>query len=546
MRTTVAVILLGWTLAVATTVQPRAQTRGTEPRASALPTFVTSDTCMACHNSLTTTAGEDVSIGASWRASMMANSGRDPYWMAGVRREILDHPTAAAAIEDECTVCHTPMARTLAVASGRKGEAFAHLPVPEKREPIDLLAHDGVSCAACHQIADDKLGTPESFTGGYVVRGPMAAGKPAIYGPFRVDKGHTTIMRSSSGFEPSEATHIRQSELCATCHTLITTALDAEGRELGQLPEQAMYIEWRHSAFEREQKSCQSCHMPVVTEDTPITSVLGEPRAGLARHIFVGGNAFMLRMLNRYRTELGVVAEPQELDLSVRRTIENLQQATARVDVGRVSHDGNRLTFDVDVRNLSGHKLPTAYPSRRAWLHVTVRDSRGRVLFESGALAPTGAIAGNDNDIDPLGYEPHYSEIREPGQVQIYESIMVDGSGAVTTGLLRGVRYVKDNRLLPRGFDKETAPSDVAVLGGARTDGDFAGGTDTVTYSVDTTAADGRVEVDVELRFQSIGYRWAQNLKAYDAPEPRRFVGYYDAMAAHSSEVLAHASRSID
>ena len=32
--------------------------------------------------------GEDISIGFAWRASMMANSSRDPYWQAGVRRAI--------------------------------------------------------------------------------------------------------------------------------------------------------------------------------------------------------------------------------------------------------------------------------------------------------------------------------------------------------------------------------------------------------------------------------------------------------------------------
>ena len=54
--------------------------------------FQTSDRCVACHNGITTPTGEDISIGVNWRTSMMANAGRDPYWMAGVRREMIDHP----------------------------------------------------------------------------------------------------------------------------------------------------------------------------------------------------------------------------------------------------------------------------------------------------------------------------------------------------------------------------------------------------------------------------------------------------------------------
>ncbi len=41
--------------------------------------FRTSDRCMACHNGLTTSSGEDISIGFEWRASIMANSSRDPF-----------------------------------------------------------------------------------------------------------------------------------------------------------------------------------------------------------------------------------------------------------------------------------------------------------------------------------------------------------------------------------------------------------------------------------------------------------------------------------
>src|SRR5688572_24917338 len=59
--------------------------------------FQTGDGCMACHNGLVTPSGEDVSIGFDWRASMMANSSRDPYWQASVRREIMDHPMAREA-----------------------------------------------------------------------------------------------------------------------------------------------------------------------------------------------------------------------------------------------------------------------------------------------------------------------------------------------------------------------------------------------------------------------------------------------------------------
>ena len=50
---------------------------------------------------------------------------------------------------------------------------------------------------------------------------------------------------------------------------------------------------------------------------------------------------------------------------------------------------------------------------------------------------------------------------------------MVDRAGAVTTGLLRATGFVKDNRLLPRGFDKATAGPDIAVRGDAAADGNF-------------------------------------------------------------------------
>jgi hypothetical protein len=504
------------------------------------PHFPTAENCMACHNSLTTGSGEDVSIGSAWRGSIMANSSRDPYWQASVRRETLDHPAHRTAIEDECSTCHMPMARTVARSRGEEGQVFAHLPIGKKSSNENRLAAEGVSCTLCHQISRQGLGTKESFSGGFLVT-PATPTGATIFGPFPVDSGRARLMHSATGVTPAEGPHIQESALCATCHTLYTNALGADGRVVGSLPEQVPYLEWQHSAY-RTERSCQSCHMPEVIQPTAVASVLGELRPGLSRHTFVGGNAFMLRMLNRYRAELAVDALPGELEANARATLAQLQLHTAAISASAVRGADGVLTIEVSVQNQTGHKFPTGYPSRRSWLHLTVRDDNGRVLFESGAVQPSGAITGNDNDADPSRYEPHHDEIRSTDQVQIYESVMVDHTGQVTTGLLQGVKFIKDNRLLPRGFDKATAAADVAVRGDATTDANFNAARDQVRYRVPLIEPGGPVTIEVALRYQPISFRWARNLSRYDADEPRRFVSYFDAMASESSTVVTRTT----
>jgi len=290
-----------------------------------------------------------------------------------------------------------------------------------------------------------------------------------VYGPYDVDRGRQRIMRSSSGFVPAAATHLGSSEMCATCHTLITQAFGPNGEVVGELPEQVPYQEWQHSEYERT-RSCQSCHMPEVAEPTPITTTLGLPRPNLSRHGFQGGNFLMPRLLNRFRGELGVTAASADLAGAADRALAHLRDEAAAVTIdGPALRDGT-LVADVLVANKAGHKLPTAYPSRRAWLHIVVSDGSGRVVFESGAMEPDGRITGNDNDADARAVEPHREEIAAPDQVQIYEAVMVDRAGVVTTGLLSAVAYTKDNRVLPRGFDKATASPQVAVHGGTLCD----------------------------------------------------------------------------
>ncbi|NNF13489.1 MAG: hypothetical protein HKN72_09705 [Gemmatimonadetes bacterium] len=502
--------------------------------------FLTADRCIACHKGVTTSTGTDVSIGLDWRASMMANSARDPYWHAAVRREVMDHPNEAAAIENECSRCHMPMANEVEKRSGRTMSVFANVPHAADPSPTAPLAVDGVSCAACHQIQQEGLGDEQSFVGGFQIASEGPPAGRSIFGPFEPDEGGVGIMRSATGYRPVEGRHVQTSELCATCHTLLTHAIGADGAEGEEFPEQVPYQEWQASAYAREEQSCQSCHMPTVDEHVPVTSVLGQPREGVSRHVFRGGNFFMLEMLGRYRDELGVTALPQELQLAVARTKEHLRTSTALIEIVPQNIDAGTLAFDVGVRNLAGHKFPTAYPSRRAWLHVVVRDAQGETVFESGGFRADGGIVGNDNDRDATSYEPHYERIDSPEQVQIYEAIMVDGENAVTTGLLQAERWIKDNRLTPRGFEPGTAEARIAVRGQAATDPTFESGVDRVRYEV-AVSGEAPYSVSAALWFQPIAYRWALNLAEYEAFETDRFVRYYREMSSASAMPLVRA-----
>lgn len=506
--------------------------------------FVTFDRCLACHNGLTTSGGEDFSFGLDWRASMMANAARDPYWQGSVRREVMLRPDAAAVIENECSACHMPMQRFTANAAGRKGNVFSHLPVNLAQSPLGLLATDGVSCSTCHQIKSDNFGEKSSFTAGFIVDKTAPLPKRVVFGPYKVDDGRRALMNSASLFQPVESAHIHRSELCATCHTLFTHALGDKGEVVGEFPEQVPYLEWKHSSY-GERQECQSCHMPVIGGKARISSVMGVERENVARHAFEGGNFFMPRVLNRHRGELAVMALPSELDAASERAAAHLQSAAARLGFEGIEFRDGRLEALVSIRNLAGHKLPSAYPSRRAWIHFQVIEGSGRIVFESGRPQPDGSISGNDNDRDADRFEPHYRKISSPEEVQIYEPILGGPDGRVTTVLLTASQYLKDNRILPDGFDKTTADPDIAVRGGAAEDEDFAGGSDRILYSVDLTNAASPLKIRAALWYQPVGYRWAHNLGREKAEETGRFIRYYGEMAATSALLLAETERLI-
>ncbi len=491
--------------------------------------FAASGICTACHTDMTDEAGTDVSIDSAWRASMMANSARDPYWLASVRAEVVANPDLQAVIEDKCATCHMPMARTLTAASGGQVELLDD-GYADPEHPYHNLATDGVSCTLCHQIRQEGLGEEGSDSGGYVVSLELPAGEREAFGPYPVGRGVVQLMQSASGFVPIQSQHVESAELCATCHTLYTPYVDASGQILGEFPEQTPYEEWLASSY-GSTIPCQVCHMPQAEGGVRVSTVGGPgARSPFYQHLSVGGNTYVLQILRTFGQDLALTASSEQLTTQETAVRKQLQERTASVNLTDVGLSGALLTAEVEVSSLVGHKLPTSFPSRRAWIHLVVHDAAGDIIFESGAWQADGSIVGNDNDLDPAAYEPHYDRVDSPDQVQIYEAIMGNTDGQVTTTLLRGASYLKDNRLLPAGFDKNAVDPDIAVAGGALEDGDFAGGSDRVSYSIEMGDAQGPFTVRVELLYQAIGYRWAQNIRPYAGEEPARFANFYDAV----------------
>ena len=516
-----------------------------QAQSTALPTatsslFSGSGNCADCHTSdgtaLRDSKGTDLSISTDWRATMMANAAKDPLWQAKVETEVQENPHLQAVIEDKCTTCHAPMGRTQAIFDGASGYTLDEM-------RASALALDGVSCTVCHQIQPGNLGTDASFSGGYEITDARI-----IFGPYA--NVLTMPMQNQVGYTPTLGQHIQGSELCATCHTLFTQFVDDQGQVAGTFPEQVPYLEWQNSVFAQQDVQCQDCHMPRVDENIVIAN---RPRnlgtqSPFWRHIFIGGNTFMLQILRDNGSEIGVTATTAQFDSTIARTRRQLQQNTARLQV-ETAVEADQLTIAVLVENLTGHKFPTAYPSRRAWLHVRVTDENGDTVFESGAFDESGRIIPGLQE----PYEPHRDVITSAQQVQIYETETADINGNITHVLLRAATYVKDNRLPPKGFTSGAARyPDMAVHGEAENDPNFnrddageGSGTDRVTYLVDVAGQSGKLTVLVELLYQTAKPAFIDHLLSYDTPAVNRFSTYYQS-ASKTPEIVQSVVTEVD
>ena len=156
---------------------------------------------------------------AQWRTSLHAKA-----FSPGLVGQLLTYDAEDTAA---CMQCHAPLAeqRQAFEAARRKGKA--HLPAEQG------LAAAGNPCAGCHVRGNRRFGPPHRRT--------AAVGQSDPNGP------HGGVMRTAD-FE--------KSDFCAACHQF------SQDQAINGKPLENTNVEWQASPAARENKTCQSCHMP--------------------------------------------------------------------------------------------------------------------------------------------------------------------------------------------------------------------------------------------------------------------------------------------
>jgi hypothetical protein len=220
------------------------------------------------------------------------------------------------------------------------------------------------------------------------------------------------------------------------------------------------------------------------------------------------------------------------------------KKQTANIAVTKLERTDKILEATIDVQNLAGHGLPSGVAFRRAFITFEGLDENGNVVWASGRTNEAGAIVkGLSAEVlpteffyDPVSrkqvFQPHYQVINDEGQVQIYEELMADTEGKITTSFVALDQPIKNNRLLPKGwrangpFAEFTGPH-----GEAERDPDYispsgAVGGDRIVYRVPINERTRAiVAVRVSLNYQSIPpYYLNQRFTIGQGPETKRLA----------------------
>jgi len=364
---------LGFVLALFAAVALAAACGGSSPKYT-VEKLQDPATCMACHPQHY----------AEWSSSMHAYSSDDPVFVALNKRGQRD-----AQLGTFCLQCHAPMAVALGLTDGTNFDPTT-LP-PGAR---------GITCFFCHnveKIVDDhnnglQLALDDTMRGG--------VGDP------------TDSPAHNAKFDPLMASATNNSQMCGSCHDVITPA---------NVALETSYKEWSTTIFAQQDPAhelpltCSGCHMksdPTTTTiaNAPGLNVKSRPNS-FHEHIWPAIDQALITFPG-----MDTMATDIARDLDPALTIVGPTPIGGIIGPGGICVTpvgGGQLTVRMDTRG-TGHTFPSgAAHDRRAWLEVIAYDASNTVVFSSGVVP---------DNMDP-------EDIADPNLVAMWDhTTQADGS----------------------------------------------------------------------------------------------------------------------
>jgi len=520
----------------------------------------------------------NLSPNGEWRFSLMGLAGRDPIFFSQLNSEstlhdnLKDHAGQSKEfVQDLCLHCHGVMGQRQYHED--TGKYFTRDQLQDPNSMYGALGRDGISCTVCHRISAEGLGQESTFTGNFNLSPPNQAN-----GPFdnvkTLPMKNSLGMTPQAG---EQITSSALCGSCHTIILPVyrdngDPVMDSATSQQKTFVEQATFYEWLNSKFADNgstPQSCQDCHMPntyidngvanrlrykianiedntfpAVDNRAPDSEITLTTRSDYRRHTLLGINVFALEMFKQFRAELGLYDEDPMMRPSL-NTEDGVDTAidfssniiaktnTADVKILSVTKSIDRMKIDVQVTNKAGHSFPSGVGFRRAFLNLQVLDRDNNVVWASGNVAPDStATVLKGLIVDGAGrplktetftrsqqqFQPHYwleNPITRQDQVQIYEELVTNPEGFLTTSFIALDKKVKDNRLQPEGWNpsgpqaQETGPvgTCVKVFGSQICDPNYldGSGSNVVRYLVPLRRRTrGAVTVRATLYYQTI------------------------------------------
>ena len=380
--------------------------------------FVAPETCAGCHPNQ-----ED-----EWNGSAMANAGINT-WVhdiydgngtpggAGGFVYTRDSLYSGANPDSECAACHQP-------ESWVAGEYSGRMEGPDDDGYPSAATRHGVSCEACHKIADvdtEKIDFPGIFLGAVEFNLPDS-GTQVQYGSLPdVDFNSPGVM------EPSYQPQLL-AEVCGVCHQ-DRNDID-EDHTFAGITSEPTYTEWAQSPYgdplSELYQTCVDCHMPP-SGQTEICSA--DP---------------VTRDPNTVRTHAIEGTTPAYLDNAV-----DLSMQTQIV--------GDELQVGVTIENsLTGHHVPTGVTIRNMILLVEAWEDGQDPLFDPLVHTGTQTVhdLGGSNGNPEDGY---YAGL--PGK--FYAKVNHDRNMQGPTFFTDATGITFDNRIPALGTDATSYTFDV-------------------------------------------------------------------------------------